>query len=249
VHGRARGTIKGGESRGKAIRWQPLPPVPQGDSLQAIAAATWTEVGQRTHTKAHTVGQTVWERCQEAQRLLSTRPAVAFDARRTQRVVVSNRAMVQIEGAKYSVPSTWVGRTSTAALGVEEMCLCWQGETQVEAQQQRGANGMTYRHYLPVLARTPQACRQGAPDLLPALGEPSQPLGTMVAKTHGERAAARAVAKLGAALGADGAAAGEAARAHRPPRGTRAAGGAAPAHSDGGARVMSRRRGGSRAGQ
>ena len=194
----------GGESRGKAIRLQHLTPVPQGDSLQAIAEATLTEVGQRQHTKAHTVGQTVWERFQEEQRLLRTLPAVAFDARRTQSVVVSNRAIVQSEGAKYSGPSPWVGRTITAASGGEEMCLCWQGETPVYTKQPRGANVMTYRHYLPALARKPQAFRQVAPDLLPELGEPYQTLWTMLAKTHGERDAARVVAKLGAAMVAYG---------------------------------------------
>jgi hypothetical protein len=163
-----------------------------------------TEVGQRTHTKAHPVGQTVWERCQEEPRLLRTLPAVAFDARRTPSVVVRNRAIVQIEGAKYSVPSPWVGRTITAALGVEEMCLCWQGEPQVDTKQPRGANVMTYRPYLPAWARKPQAFRQVAPDLLPELGEPYQTLGTRLAKTHGERAAARVVAKLGAAMVAYG---------------------------------------------
>jgi len=199
------GHDKGGvESRGKAIRLQHLTPVPQGDTLKAIAEAILTEVGQRSHTKAHTAGQTVWERFQEEQRFLRTLPPVAFDARRIQSVVVSNRAIVQIEGAKYSVPSTWVGRTITAAVGVEEICLCWQGETQVYAKQPRGANVITYRHYLPELARKPQALRQVAPDLLPELGEPYQTLWTMLAQTHGERDAARVIAKLVAAIVAYG---------------------------------------------
>jgi len=98
----------------------------------------------------------------------------------------------------------WVGRTSTAAIGVEEMCLCWQGETHVYATQPRGAKVITYRHYLPELARKPQAVRQVAPDLLPELGEPYQTLWHMLAQTHGEREAARVVAKLIAAIVAHG---------------------------------------------
>lgn len=199
------GHDKGGvESRGKAIRLQHLTPIPSGDSLKAIAEATLTEVGQRSHTQANPAGQTVWERFQEEQRLLRSLPAVAFDARRTQSLLVNNRAIVQIEGAKYSVPSTWVGRTITAAIGVEEICLCWQGETHVYAKQPRGAKVITYRHYLPELARKPQALRQVAPELLPELGEPYQTLWSLLTKTHGEREAARVVAKLVAAIVAHG---------------------------------------------
>jgi transposase len=195
------GHDKGGvESRGKAIRLQHLTPVPRGDTLKAIAEATLTEVGQRSQTKANPAGQTVWERFQEEQRLLRILPPVAFDARRTQCLLVNNRAMVQIEGAKYSVPSTWVGRTITALIGVEDICLCWQGETQVYAKQPRGANVITYRHYLPELARKPQALRQVALELMQELGEPYRALWGMLTKTHGERDAARVLAKLVAAV-------------------------------------------------
>jgi hypothetical protein len=199
------GHDKGGvESRGKAIRLQHLTPIPAGDSLKAIAAATLTEVGQRSHAQANPAGQTVWTRFQEEQQLLRSLPAVAFEARRIQSLLVNNRAIVQIEGAKYSVPSTWVGRTITAAIGVEEICLGWQGETHVYAKQSRGAKVIMYRHYLPELARKPQAWRQVAPELLPALGEPYQTLWSMLTKTHGEREAARVVAKLVAAIVAHG---------------------------------------------
>src|SRR5262249_48845771 len=145
------GHDKGGvESRGKAIRLQHLTPIPSGESLKAIAAATLTEVGQRSHAQAKPAGPTVWTRFQEEQQLLRSLPAVAFEARRIQSLLVNNRAIVQIEGAKYSVPSTWVGRTITAAIGVEEICLCWKGEAQGYAEQPRGASGITYE-------RCPQA--------------------------------------------------------------------------------------------
>ena len=91
------GHDKGGvESRGKAIRLQHLTPIPSGDSLKAIAAATLTEVGQRSHAQANPAGQTVWTRFQEEQQLLRSLPAVAFEARRIQSLLVNNRAMVQI---------------------------------------------------------------------------------------------------------------------------------------------------------
>jgi hypothetical protein len=148
----------------------------------------------------HTTGQTVWAQFQEERQHFRTLPAVAFEARRTESLLVTNRAMVQIEGAKYSVPSTWVGRTITAAIGVEDICLCWQGETHVYAKQPRGAHVITYRHYLPELARKPQALRQVAPELMQELGEPYRALWGMLIKTHGERDAARVFAKLVAAI-------------------------------------------------
>jgi hypothetical protein len=75
----------------------------------------------------------------------------------------------------------------------------------VYAKQPRGAKVITYRHYLPELARKPQALRQVAPDLLPELGEPYQTLWNLLAKTPGERDAARVVAKRIAAMMAHGA--------------------------------------------
>ena len=157
-------------------------------------------MGQASRSKGHATGQTVWPLCQEECPRFRALPAVACDARRTQCLLVNNRAIIQREGAQSSVPSTWVGRTITAAMGVEEMCLGWQGATHVDAKQPRGAQAITYRHDLPELARKPQAVRQVAPALLPELGEPSQTLGAMWAKTHGEREAARVVTKLVAAI-------------------------------------------------
>jgi hypothetical protein len=195
----------GGASRGKAIRVQYLTPIPQGDTLKVIAEATLTEVGAASRTKGHATGQTAWERFQEARARVRGLPVVACDARRTPCLLGTHRALVQIEGAKYSVPSPWVGRTSTALIGVEESCLGWQGEPHAYAKQPRGAKVITDRHSLPALARKPPALRQGAPALLPELGEPSQTLWSMLATTHGERAAARVVAHLVAALVAHGA--------------------------------------------
>jgi hypothetical protein len=195
------GHDKGGvESRGKAIRLQHLTPIPAGDTLQAIAAATLTQVGHASRSKGRATGHTVWEHFQEERPHFRPLPVVAFEARRLQSVLVNNRALIQIEGAKYSVPSTWVGRTITASIGVEDIRLCWQGETHVHAKQPRGALVSTYRHYLAELARTPQALRQVAPELMPELGEPYRILWGMLTHTHGERDAARVFAKLVAAI-------------------------------------------------
>jgi hypothetical protein len=59
-----------------------------------------------------------------------------------------------------------------------------------------GRRRVVYRHYLPELARKPQAVRQVAPELLAEPGEPWGKLWQLLADTHGERDAARVMAKL-----------------------------------------------------
>jgi transposase len=195
------GHDKGGvESRGKAIRLQHLTPIPCGDTLKAISATTLTAVEQASHVKENAEGKTVWARFLEERQHFRALPAAAFEARRTQCLLANNRAVVQIEGAKYSVPSTWAGRQVTALLGVEEIQLRCHDEMQVYAKQPRGGQCIQYRHYLPELARKPQALRQVAPELLQELGEPYRALWSMLTQTHGERDAARVFAKLVAAL-------------------------------------------------
>jgi transposase len=199
------GHDKGGvESRGKAIRLQHLTPIPAGDTLQAIAGAILTDVGAASRTKVHAPGQTVWELFQEERPRLRTLPAVAFDARRTQCLLVNNRAMVQIEGAKYSVPSTWAGRNITAAIGWRRFVCPGRGRPTCRRNSRAGPKssrtGIISRNW----PGKPQALRQVAPALLPELGEPYQTLWAMLAKTPGEREAARVVAKLVAAIVAHG---------------------------------------------
>jgi transposase len=195
------GHDKGGvESRGKAIRLQHLTPIPCGDTLRAISEATLTALEHASQTKVNAEGQTVRERWQEERQHFRALPAAAFEARRTQCLLASNRAVVQIEGAAYSVPSTWAGRHVTASIGVEEILLRCQDETQVYAKQRRGTKCIRYRHYLPELARKPQALRQVAPDLMQELGEPYRALWDMLTKTHGERDAARVFSKIVAAI-------------------------------------------------
>lgn len=202
------GHDKGGvESRGKGIRLQHLTPIPSGDNLKALSEATLAELQQVSHTTVNVAGQTRWALFQEERQRLRALPAAAFEARRTQCLLASNRALVQIEGAKYSVPSTWAGRQVTAHIGVDDILLHCHDETQMYAKQKRGAKVITYRHYLPELARKPQAVRQVAPELLPELGAPYQTLWNILSKTHGEREAARVVAKLVAAIVAHGEAA------------------------------------------
>jgi hypothetical protein len=63
-----------------------------------------------------------------------------------------------------------------------------------------GRRRVVYRHYLPELARKPQALRQVAPELLAELGEPWNGLWQLLAAAHGQLEAARVLAKLLGAL-------------------------------------------------
>jgi hypothetical protein len=63
-----------------------------------------------------------------------------------------------------------------------------------------GRRRVVYRHYLPELARKPQAVRQVAPELLGELGEPWNRLWQLLAATLGQLETARILAKLLGAL-------------------------------------------------
>ena len=121
----------GGESRGKAIRLQPLTPLPSGATLKASAEATRTEGASARRPTGATRGQTGWERCPEERPPFRALPSVACAARHTQSLLGKHRALGQIAGATDAGPSTWGGRTIPAALGVAESCLGWQGEPHV----------------------------------------------------------------------------------------------------------------------
>jgi hypothetical protein len=68
-----------------------------------------------------------------------------------------------------------------------------------------GERAIDYRHYLPELARKPQAVRQVLPDLLRDLGAPFPLVWARLEEAYGPRDAARRFAKLLGALEAHGA--------------------------------------------
>jgi hypothetical protein len=70
------------------------------------------------------------------------------------------------------------------------------GESVIHPRVGFGRRRVVYRHYLPELARKPQAVRQIAPELLAELGEPWGSLWQLLATTHGQLEAARVLAKL-----------------------------------------------------
>lgn len=191
------GHDKGGvESRGKAVRLQHMVPVPRGETLCAISTALLAQVQSAYALKRDAEGRSLTERLAAERRALRTLPAPAFDARRVILVAVSNKATVHVEGAVYSVPSTWAGLEATAYVGVDEVRIICRSEQECYAKERPGVRRIRYKHYLRELARKPQAVRQVAPDLTQELGQPYGQLWSLLVETHGAREAARLLAKI-----------------------------------------------------
>jgi transposase len=191
------GHDKGGvESRGKAIRLRHLTPIPRGESLEAIARALLQELEQAFAARRDAAGRSASELWAEERARLMPRPAADFEVSRVVMVEISSRAMVLIEGAWYSVPSRWARLRATAYIGVDQVRIVCMGENVTHPRSRFGVRQVRYRHYLPELAKKPQAVRQVAPELIAELGAPWGGLWELLTKAHGEREAARVLARL-----------------------------------------------------
>ncbi len=191
------GHDKGGvESRGKGIRLQHMTPVPRDESLTAIAQRLIADLERAFAERRNAEGRSLVELWHEEQPQLLLLPAAPFEVSQPVTVEVSSRALVRVEGAWYSTPSRWARLRATAFIGVEEIRLVCMGESVIHPQVGFGRRRVVYRHYLPELARKPQAVRQVAPELLAELGEPWGSLWQLLAASHGQLEAARVLAKL-----------------------------------------------------
>jgi transposase len=186
------GHDKGGvEARGKAIRQQVLVPIPAAPTLAAINAALLARLDARLTTMP-----TIATRFAEETRVWRPGPD-PFQAAATTLATASPRGLVRLEGAWYSVPSRWarldlvvhVGATTVTIVGREGTPVC-------HPRKRFGERSIDYRHYLPELARKPQAVRQVLPDLLRDLGAPFPLLWERLQDTYGPREAARRFAKV-----------------------------------------------------
>jgi transposase len=191
------GHDKGGvESRGKGIRLQHMTPVPRGESLTAIAQRLIADLERAFAERRNAEGRSLVELWNEEQPQLLLLPAAPFEVSQPVTVEVSSRALVRVEGAWYSTPSRWARLRATAFIGMEEIRLVCMGESVIHPRIGFGRRRIVYRHYLPELARKPQAVRQVAPELLAELGEPWGSLWQLLAASHGQLEAARVLAKL-----------------------------------------------------
>ncbi|MGE3766726.1 MAG: IS21 family transposase [Kofleriaceae bacterium] len=183
------GHDKGGvESRGKAIRWQELVPIPSGPDLATISIALLARLDAR-----------VTERFADEQAAMLPLASTSFrSARCLPDVAVSSRSIVGVEGAQYSVWSTWARREVTVYSGVDDITLVASGDERivVHPRQPFGGRSVDYRHYIRELAHKPQALRQVADELLAALDEPFAAAWRLLVDQHGPKQAARLFAQV-----------------------------------------------------
>jgi hypothetical protein len=159
----------------------------------------------RLETGRDVTGQTIGARFGEE--TSQFRPlSVPFVAEATTVGTVSPRALVRLEGAFYSVPCRWAGLDLIARVGATSVTIVGRDGTCIEHPRKRfGQRSIDYRHYLPELARKPQALRQVLPDLLRDLGAPFPLVWARLEEAYGPRDAARRLAKLLGAIEAHGA--------------------------------------------
>lgn len=195
------GHDKGGvEARGKALRRQLLVPIPSGPTWDAINAALLARLDARATTP------TIRARFAEEQAVWQPVP-VAFVAEATTLATVSPRALIRVEGAWYSTPCRWAGLDLVVRIGPTMVTIVGRDGLHVRHPRRRfGERSIDYRHYLPELARKPQAVRQVLPDLLRDLGEPFPAVWARLDAAHGAREAARLLAKILSDLDTRGAA-------------------------------------------
>jgi len=184
------------EARGKGLKLQHLTPVPRGKSLAEMSSKLLSEVEAAWQQRVRQDGRRYWDLWQEERVKLLPLPERPFEARKTLLVPVSSKSTVQIGASTYSVPSGWARLEATAYVGVEDIRLVCRGETEVLPRQRRGGKRIRYRHYLPELARKPQAVRQVAPELVAELGEPYGRLWSLLVSRYGSREASRVLSRV-----------------------------------------------------
>lgn len=191
----ATGHDKGGvEARGKHIRWQSMVPVPVGDSLDDVSRALLADVERRN--QARDGFDALW--LEEHDAMTPLPPRAFFASKTCASVPVSAQSVVTIEGARYSVPTSWARRKVVAHVGVSEVEIVGPDRRRERRLRlPKGASDIDYaRDYLAELARKPQAVRQVAHVLVKQLGEPFPQVWTALVEEHGEKGAAKHMARV-----------------------------------------------------
>lgn len=194
---RGKGNDKGGvEARGKGLRWQHLTPIPVAADMDGINANLAAKLERQMAERKDRQGQTVLDRWPEETPLLHRLPAAAFDPAKLSTATVSSQALVRVESASYSVPSSWKRLEVKVFAGPQIIRIVRGDEEVTHPRVPKNERHIDYTHYLDELSRKPQALRQVAPELTAALGAPYSELYDLLEATHGPRKAARLFADL-----------------------------------------------------
>ena len=191
------GHDKGGvEARGKALRRQALVPIPSAPTLEAINQALLARMDARLETGRDVAGR------HDRRAVSRGNAALPVHANAVCRGGHDDRhrlaaGLVRLEGAVYSVPCRWAGLDLIARIGATTVTIVGRDGTRIAHPRKRfGQRSIDYRHYLPELARKPQAVRQVLPELLRDLGAPFAAVWDHFHAAHQPREAARLFAKV-----------------------------------------------------
>ena len=96
----------------------------------------------------------------------------------------------------YSVPCRWAGLDVTAYVGADDVEIVGPTGSVHHPRARFGGRSIDYRHYIPELARKPQAVRQVADELVRDLGEPFGRAWRSLVDQHGPKHGARIFAQV-----------------------------------------------------
>lgn len=191
------GHDKGGvEARGRLIRLQQLVPIPKGDDLETINQTLLAKLDDRMQTARNEEGRTIAERFGDELGKMLPLNERDFDARATQLAIVSRRSLVRAGGATYSVPCEWAQLDVTVHVGPTTVEIVGPTGSAHHPRCRFGRRSIDYRHYLPELAKKPQAVRQVAAELMRDLGEPFGRVWRELVDIHGPSQASRVFSKV-----------------------------------------------------
>ena len=172
------------ERRGQTIRTMYFSPHLEGEDLAAVS-----DLAQRLIDADWRVSGGKTEPLRELTK-------TGFDPRIPKTLTARKDSTIRVEASTYSVPSQWARRSVQVLIGVEELEISCGTERLVVPRVQRGGKRIEYRHYLPELARKPQAVRQIAPELVAQLGKPYARLWDWLSDSHGSSEAARVLSRV-----------------------------------------------------
>ena len=192
------GHDKGGvEARGKGIRWQELVPIPSGPDLHSISSALLQRLAGRMDATRDAQGRSIAERFSDERARMLPLPPMPFRAASFHHSSVTRRSLVSLHGAVYSVWTDWVKLSVKAYVGVDEIEIVGPDRRVVlHPRQPFGGRSIDYRHYIPELAKKPQAVRQVAEELIRDMGAPFDALWAHLVDERGPKQAGRIFAHV-----------------------------------------------------